>query len=449
MKKNLLLITAGLLVATTSQAQWAQQPFTFAKPSNVSFYIDAIDANTAWVSSTGAFSGEGANQVARTFNGGQNWTVLTVPGVNPATQNIQAISAISATTAWVVTLDAVGGRILKTTDGGATWAQQSTAGMFSQPDSWPNTIYFFNANDGVVMGDPDVAGGSMEIYYTSNGGTTWTRAANVPVGTSGEYGSVLPPAVVGNSIWFANDEGDIFRSANKGVTWSVTRGVAADAIENIAFRDEQNGLALISSSSSTNHLLYRTTNGGATWSPLPYTGPLHGISLDNVPGTSNYVSVGADFGNGDAGSSFSRDNGQTWIQIENSINHLLMDAASPTAVWSGALGVNAAGDVVGLGVNKLTSTVLPTRAATLVLGASLSPNPSTTGQFRVQWAGAAHTGSATLTVTDALGREVQRRSLDATRSSETGLDLSQEKAGLYHVKLESVAGVSHLRAQVL
>ncbi|RSK50355.1 T9SS type A sorting domain-containing protein [Hymenobacter rigui] len=449
MKKTVLLVMGGLLMTTTSQAQWAHQPFTFAEASNVPLFVDAVDANTAWAASNGLFSGEGANQVARTFNGGQNWTVITVPGVNPATQTIQSISAVSATTAWVATLDAVGGRVLKTTDGGATWVQQSTATMFSQPDSWPNAIYFFNANDGVVMGDPEVAGGSMEIYYTANGGTTWTRAANVPVGTAGEYGSLFPPAAVGNSIWFANDQGDIFRSADKGVTWAVSRGVAADPIENIAFRDEQNGLALISDANATNHMLFRTTNGGATWSTLTYTGPLHGVSIDNVPGTGNYISVGAEFGNGDAGSSFSRDNGQTWTSIEANLNHLLVDAAGPTAVWSGAVGVNGAGEIVGLGVNKLTSTVLPTRAATLVLGASLSPNPSTDGQFRVQWAGAAHSGNATLTVADALGRQVLHRTLDATRTTEITVDLSREKAGLYQVKLESEAGVSHLRAQVL
>lgn len=444
MKKNVLLLAGSFLMATAAHAQWVQQPFTFAQ-NFLPLYTDAVDANTAWALSSGVFARQNSNQVARTFNGGQNWTVLTISNINPANETTVSMSAVSATTAWVVTLNADGGRVLRTTDAGATWTVQSTSTMFSGPESYPNTIHFFNANDGVVMGDPDGITDGMEIYYTSNGGTTWTRSANVPVGTSGEYGTIYPPATVGNSIWFPNDEGDVFRSTDKGVTWSVSRDAAPTAIENLAFRDEQNGLAVIADGSSTNHELYRTTDGGVTWSRLAYTGPLHGWGLDNVPGTNNYLAVGVDLDNGDSGSSYSRDNGQTWISIENTIDHLFVDAAGPTAVWSGRIALSGAGD----GVNKLTSTVLPTRAATLVLGASLLPNPSADGLFRVQWPTAAHTGAVTLTVFDAVGRQVQQQVLDAGRTTETTLDLSRQKAGLYQVKLESAAGVSQLRAQVL
>ena len=165
-----------------------------------------------------------------------------------------------------------------------------------------------------------------------------------------------------------------------------------------------------------------------------------------MPGTSNYIAVGFDYGNGDTGSAYSRDNGQTWISIEDNLNHLFVDAASATAVWSGAVDKQKA---TSLGAYKLTSTVLSSAAAALVPGASLSPNPSSTGQFRVRWPVAAHAGPATLTVFDALGRQVARRMLDASRSTEAALDLSGEKAGLYQVKLESGRGVSWLRAQVL
>ncbi len=450
MKIPLLLAVAGLLLASPVQAQWAVQPFTFSQPDNVPLYVDAVDVNAAWALSSGLFSqnGNSATEVARTFDGGKNWTVLSIPGIDPQTETIQSLSAVSATTAWVVTLHATDAcRVLKTTNAGATWTVQSTADMFNQQASYPNTIHFFNANDGVVMGDPDGrAGGGMEIYYTTNGGTTWTRPVGVPIGTADELGTFSPPAAAGNSIWFPNDEGDIFHSTDKGVTWTVTRGVAADLIENIAFRDEQNGLATISDIDGTRHRLFRTTDGGTTWAPLAYTGPLRGWGLTSVPGNRNYVSVGLDFGNGDAGSSYSQDNGQTWISLENNLNHLFVDAAGPTAVWSGAIEGRT---FRGLGAYKLTTPVLGSRSSTLVLGASLSPNPSSTGQFRMQWPAVAHTGPATLTVFDALGRQVLRQSLNASQGTEATLDLSAQRAGIYQVKLESGSGVSQLRAQVL
>lgn len=454
MKKLLLSLAGCLAFGLSAQAQWVLQPFSFAPADNLAL-LDAVDANTAWALSDGYFSGEYTNQVARTFDGGQNWTVLTIAQVDTDNEGIEALSAVSAATAWVATLGDNGGRVLKTTNGGSTWTVQSTPAMFSGPRSWPNAIHFFNASEGVVIGDPAVrnepAGRNeaMEIYYTSDGGTTWTRSANVPIGTVNEFGTLTLPAVAGNSIWFTNTKGDIFRSTDKGVTWAVTRSVGASEIEALAFRDERNGLALISDQKSTNHTLYRTTDGGVTWNRLSYTGALRGFALDNVPGTSNYISVGINFGNQDAGSSYSRDNGQTWTSVETSINHFNVDAAGPTAVWTGAIGGNSAGDPIGIGAARLTSTVLPARAATAVLGASLSPNPSASGLFRVQWPTAAHTGTITLTVADALGREVQRRTLEAARASELSLDLSGEKAGVYQISLTSAAGVSHLRAQVL
>ncbi|MFD2784584.1 T9SS type A sorting domain-containing protein [Hymenobacter rubripertinctus] len=447
MKKNLQFVVAGLLLATSAQAQWVRQPFTFTEPDNIPLYVDAVDNNTAWSLANGLFSANSnsVNEVARTFDGGQNWTVLAIADIDISDETIQSLSAVSATTAWVATLrGSAACRVFKTTNAGATWTVQSTSDMFSQPDSWPNTIHFFNANEGVVMGDPDGRnGGGMEIYYTANGGTTWARALNVPVGSADEYGDFYPPATVGNSIWFPNNRGDIFYSRDKGKTWGVTKRVAADPIENIAFRDELNGLATIAGANGK-HQLFRSVDGGLSWAAQTYSGPLHSVGLDNVPGTGNYISVG--LGGTDAGSSYSRDNGLTWVSIENNLNHLFVDAASPTAVWSGTVNVPS---LEGAGANKLTSTVLPTtQAATLVLGASLSPNPSSTGQFRVQWPAAAHAGPATLTVFDALGRQVQRHALDASRTAELRLDLSQEKAGIYQVRLASGTGVSHLRAQV-
>jgi hypothetical protein len=78
----------------------------------------------------------------------------------------------------------------------------------------------------------------------------------------------------------------------------------------------------------------------------------------------------------DAGSSFSRDNGQTWIALEDNLSHIVVDAASPTAVWSGAFGP---------GVYKLTSTILSTRNDVAVQqGLNVYPNPSTDGQFAIK-----------------------------------------------------------------
>ncbi|MDZ7623614.1 MAG: hypothetical protein U5J96_04085 [Ignavibacteriaceae bacterium] len=53
--------------------------------------------------------------------------------------------------------------IYKTTDRGTTWTVAS--GVFLQNSaSFPNTIHFFDQNNGVAMGDP--VDGFAEIYTT-------------------------------------------------------------------------------------------------------------------------------------------------------------------------------------------------------------------------------------------------------------------------------------------
>ena len=131
---------------------------------------------------------------------------------------------------------------------------------------------------------------------------------------------------------------------------------------------------------------------------------MRSIGLDKVPGTRTYVSTG--FGDFDAGSSYSTNDGQTWTAIESAINHALVDFVSPTVGWSGGLLVDADGDAVGgNGVNKYTGQPLATNAALAAqLGLSTYPNPSPDGNFTVRAPGLKT--AATVRVLDGLGRQV-------------------------------------------
>ena len=131
------------------------------------------------------------------------------------------ITAVDAMTAWAMfnknTL--TGGGIWKTTDGGTTWNQQG-AGTIFDANSFPDVIYFWNANDGVAIGDPNPAT-AFEIYTTNDGGANWTlRTAPAPL--ANEFGIVNHYAVYGNSIWFDTDNGRVYHSADKGMTWTVS-----------------------------------------------------------------------------------------------------------------------------------------------------------------------------------------------------------------------------------
>jgi hypothetical protein len=212
----------------------------------------------------------------------------------------------------------------------------------------------------------------------------------------------------------------------------------------LAFRDATNGLALFLAQTGRNHTLLRTADGGITWSPVTYTGPLHGFDLSRVPGNNNYISVGVNIGqadgtnNGDAGSSFSRDNGQTWIPLENTLNHAVVDAVSPTVAWAGAFGP---------GVYKLTSTVLSTRSDVAVQqGLTVYPNPSSDGQFVIQ-VGTVRPGTQ-VRVLDALGRQVYQQPWQGTTATSFALNLGRVSAGMYTLELASEVGVARRKLVV-
>jgi hypothetical protein len=267
------------------------------------------------------------------------------------------IFGTSATTAYMPVFNASsgGGRILKTTDGGTTWTHQTTA-SFAAPAGFPNVLHFFNENDGFSMGDPN--GGYFELYTTSNGGTNWVRVpqANIPApAAADEYGVVGYYSAVGNTLWFTTNKGRIFKTTDKGLNWTVsTTPVAVGNQFKIEMKDALNGIIL--DVVATSPLYYRTSDGGATWSPLLPSGNFYDGDYCYVPGTVNaYVSTSA--ATGFSGVAYSIDNGSSWTDFSGTmgIQHLAVAFFDNTTGWAGAFNTSS---TVG-GIYKFSGTVAP------------------------------------------------------------------------------------------
>jgi hypothetical protein len=101
---------------------------------------------------------------------------------------------------------ATGDYIYYTTNGGATWTQQGTVQNWSAI-----TIDTYNPSSAIAC----VAGGG--IYYTSNSGTTWTLSASAPTANwSGACGTTTP------SFNACVNGGGIYYSSDGGVTWTLS-----------------------------------------------------------------------------------------------------------------------------------------------------------------------------------------------------------------------------------
>jgi photosystem II stability/assembly factor-like uncharacterized protein len=448
MNKQFLSILGMCLLGFSAQAQWVSHPIGFASSELVPLYLDAVDANSAWAVGSSAFStAYEPPTAAHSTDGGLTWMVASLPVKASTIEDVTSLAAISATTAWVTTVEynGVGGHLLQTTDGGQSWLPQGGTTTFADADSYPQFIRFFSVTSGVAVGEKIPGTSSFETYITTNAGQTWTPVANLPATLANENVVVLPPAVLGSNIWFATSQGRVFHSADMGQTWTVAT-VAANLLDPtaLAFRDAQNGLLTVIDESGTNHELFRTTDGGATWAPLSYTGPLHGFALSPVPGTSQFVSTGADIGNGDQGSSVSRDNGQTWVSLENTVDHLAVEFLSPQVGWS--TGIQASGTQLSSVGNRFTGNALATRTdAALQAGLTVSPNPAMGGRFTLQTARA--TGiAATVRVLDTTGRLVQQHAWNT--AAPLALDLAQAPAGLYVLEVQGSSGTARQKVVV-
>ncbi|MCI0479386.1 YCF48-related protein, partial [Candidatus Uhrbacteria bacterium] len=106
------------------------------------------------------------NFIRYTTDGGVNWP-LAVENIATATLDLEDVVMIDAATAFAV---GDGGILVKTTDGGANWAVQAvpwgTVNLLSIDYSTPNRLW--------------VSGADQLLYYSADGGATWTNA-NVTV----------------------------------------------------------------------------------------------------------------------------------------------------------------------------------------------------------------------------------------------------------------------------
>jgi photosystem II stability/assembly factor-like uncharacterized protein len=299
--------------------QWAVQ--TNPSPSLI-YSIKAVDQNVVWASAD-------TGTVLRTTNGGTTWEKKTV---DTKYGKMNAIDAVDANTAWVsAVINSSGGdcKVFKTTDGGATWTSvlASTAEA-----SYFDGLKFWDANNGLLVADPE--DGYYNIETTTNAGASWTRTpqANIPpVISSSEYILTNSMSVLGNNAWCGTGGGSgltrVLRSTNRGQNWT------AGPVITTTLGSYLYGTALMNNSVGwvvgTNGKVAMTTDGGATWGSAITTGATRGRVAQYLGGQT-VVFVG------DAGKIFiSKDLGATWSSQTLPVNVLYnaLSFVSGTVGW--------------------------------------------------------------------------------------------------------------------
>jgi photosystem II stability/assembly factor-like uncharacterized protein len=428
--RNILLYLLLASPLITNAQFWAEKATGFTTPSRSLNSISIVNSSVIWANAFDNADPINASytvkQFTRSTDGGNTWAAGTIDlGANSSDMGTSSISAASSSTAWISASPGAlnTGGIWKTTDSGVTWNKQTTA-LFSGLDSYPNFVYFWDANNGIAQGDPE--GGEFEIYTTTNGGTNWTRVpgANIPDPVSSEFGYFNLYHVSGNTIWFGTDIGRIFRSSDKGLTWNVFNSPSADfGLDQFTFSDANKGL-LMKYSSVT---LHKTTDGGATWTLVPHTGPLFNTNIAYIPGTTKVISSARA---NPLGSSYSLNDGLSWTAIDG-IYHGELAFLNDNFGFSAGLNTSSTVD----GISKFNG-IPPLKNPNFEIKNQIAiyPNP-TTGILHLD------NGSDNIkqvTVYDLLGKQVIDSKISS--SNKADIDLKTLQNGEYLLKVISDSG---------
>jgi len=204
-------------------ATWAQQ-FVNADPK--AFF----DAMAFWDANRGiAVSDSVDNQfvIMITSNGGKTWTRIPPQSLPPALANEGFFAASGTNVAvvppnhvWIGTGAASESRVLRSSDGGKTWALATTP-LASGPSSGIFSIAFSDPKHGMVVGgDYKVESGAVDnAARTTDGGATWTPIK----GLSGFRSVVAYLPSNGKRVVAVGPTGSDY-SADGGTTWKPLAG---------------------------------------------------------------------------------------------------------------------------------------------------------------------------------------------------------------------------------
>lgn len=423
---------------------WIPQATNFTSASVGINYISIVDQDTVWAN---AYDGSGQSisflKFTKTTDGGNTWTPGNYNGV-PSSCTISSISAVNAKQAWVATFSSTAADqgIYVTTNGGASWSKQSTA-AFNSNSSFPDGVYFWDKNNGVCFGDP--VSGYFEIYTTTNGGTTWNQvsSSNIPSSMTGEYGYVNLYAVSGNTIWFGTNKGRVFKSTDRGYTWTVSN-TRMPEVTTLGFHNSNDGVATYlakdNSGNITGFTMVKSTDGGTIWSTVSPTGTYYKTGMAVVPNEPGMlVSVNGLSDITKDGSSYSLDEGNTWTKLDDSIQYTSVKFYNNNVGWAG--GFNNS-DSRGIWKWQPISPTGVTEIPVNGIKIKVYPNPSV---GLVHFYVPKNESVEGISIYDLNGKLVSH--LESNNSSEQDyvMDLKNLTAGIYVAVVKTKQGTSKLK----
>ena len=423
----LLLLTS----LARSQSVWLPQVSNIP-PNEMVVTFSPVNNRVCWACTMDTLNTAPSGYI-RTTNGGNTWVYGRIPGTGAGM--IGQIAALDADTAyaavWVWSPSNSAG-VYKTTNGGSTWTQQNVYGP-STTQYGPGYIHFFDANNGVVVGT-----WPPETYTTSDGGQHW-NSVTVPGVYSWEVGQSIVVSA-GNCSWFVTTGERVFRSTNRGIIWSASalESQYSNYFPAIDFQDSSTGILTQKLQEYlVPHIYRKTTDGGATWTPLsnPILDDMAPCDIRHIPGTKATYVIAGGMNAGQKGLAITYDAGNNW-KLLDSTGALFLGFASDSVGWcSPHQHDNGVCRYVGPRLITSVESTIAAPSSYLLFQNYPNPfNPSTTIKFELP-----RSSVVRLSVFDILGREVsvlvnERREAGV---HEVKFDGSNLASGVYFYRIQA------------
>ena len=264
--------TSGFLYSTTDGGlTWTASTTPFSGGD-----LNFIDENNGWMlADLGVGAGSNAVAIFQTTDGGAAWTrTYTNDPNNPEADDSLPLGGIKSDlvplnmqTAWVsgVTYSSGTVYLFRTDDAGHNWSQVTlelpAGGESFELGIDRDQMQFVSATDGFLV--VRMAGDSTQtaIYVTRDGGTTWTLTPTlIPNAGASDFLSA-EEAIIYNGEQF-------YVTRDAAQTWSTVSPniIFGDSFANMDFANPNTGWVI--TVADDHRSLYRTNDGGATWSPV-------------------------------------------------------------------------------------------------------------------------------------------------------------------------------------
>jgi len=177
--------------------------------------------------------------------------------------------------------------IYRTADHGVTWTRVGE--LYGNLNGVGTSIAVNPANPAQI-----IVMGFTAIYCSNDGGLTFTQVNDIVPGVS--MNSIQPHAVsfsrTGGAAWIAALDGTIYRSMDGGFTWSPrSNGIP---LNTWIYQLETGAAGSAVEYAQTNGSAYSTTDGGLTWNPITQPVAMQRFAISpKVPGTLLAMSNGA------------------------------------------------------------------------------------------------------------------------------------------------------------